>query len=277
MGLETGVEYIDDLVITNPLATGDPPSEGDDHIRNIKKAITQSLPNITGAVTATQAELNILDGVTATNSELNYLDLTTGPGTQEASKAVVADSNVNTGVSKVTELHIGASGSEVQVTSTPAELNHLDGVTGFIDDDSMATASATNFASGESIKAYVDANIPQAYTSSWYSITSGNLVSGAALAHGLGGHPQIIQHELKCIDAGGDGGYSQDDIINWFEFNTSSPINKGVSVTVDSTNLTIRYGSDASYAFSGLNKGTGSVTLFTNSKWNYRVNAIYFP
>ena len=55
------------------------------------------------------ASLEFLDGALA--------------GTQVASKAVVADANVNTGVSKVTSLAIGASGSEVQVTATPAELN----------------------------------------------------------------------------------------------------------------------------------------------------------
>ncbi len=46
------------------------------------------------------AELNFLDGATA--------------GTQVASKAVIADTNINTGVSKVTQHHIGASGSEVR-------------------------------------------------------------------------------------------------------------------------------------------------------------------
>ncbi len=46
------------------------------------------------------AELNFLDGATA--------------GTQVASKAVIADTNINTGVSKVTQLHIGASGSEIR-------------------------------------------------------------------------------------------------------------------------------------------------------------------
>ena len=61
------------------------------------------------------AEVDVLDGVTA--------------GTQAAGKAVVADANVNTGVSKITALHIGATGAETQVTSTAAELNILDGVT----------------------------------------------------------------------------------------------------------------------------------------------------
>lgn len=58
------------------------------------------------------AEADVLQGATA--------------GTQVAEKAVIADANVNTGISKVTELHIGASGAEVQVTATPAELNYND-------------------------------------------------------------------------------------------------------------------------------------------------------
>lgn len=88
MALET-VNNIADLVITNPTSI-DPKSEGDDHIRNIKKALKTDLPNITGPITATQAELNVLDGITASTAELNLLD---------------------------------------GVTATTAELNHVDGVT----------------------------------------------------------------------------------------------------------------------------------------------------
>jgi len=74
MALETGVTYIDDLVDTNPTATDDP-SEGDDHIRNIKTAVQGSFPSLgSAAVTATAAELNIMDGVTSTTAELNLLD-----------------------------------------------------------------------------------------------------------------------------------------------------------------------------------------------------------
>lgn len=56
------------------------------------------------------AEIAILDGATA--------------GTQVAGKAVVADSNVNSGISKVTAIHVGATGSEIEITATPAELNN---------------------------------------------------------------------------------------------------------------------------------------------------------
>lgn len=58
-------------------------------------------------------------------TELGFLDGALA-GTQVASKCVVADANVNSGVSKVTALHIGVSGSETEVTATGAELNFLD-------------------------------------------------------------------------------------------------------------------------------------------------------
>lgn len=72
MALETAT-YIDGLVATNPTGL-DPKSQGDDHIRLLKSTIKATLPNITGAVTATQAELNILDGATLSTAELNVLD-----------------------------------------------------------------------------------------------------------------------------------------------------------------------------------------------------------
>ena len=91
MAIET-FEFIDDLVAANPTAT-DNVSEGDDHLRGLKTTLKNTLPNITGAITATEAELNILDGVTATTAELNLID---------------------------------------GVTATTAELNYTDGVTSAI-------------------------------------------------------------------------------------------------------------------------------------------------
>lgn len=55
MGLEA-VTYIDSLVAANP-AGGDPKSEGDDHIRNLKKGLLASFPNIKGAANAGHADL----------------------------------------------------------------------------------------------------------------------------------------------------------------------------------------------------------------------------
>lgn len=56
MALETGT-YIDSLVATNPSGADDR-STADDHLRLLKSTILATFPNVTGAVTATQAELN---------------------------------------------------------------------------------------------------------------------------------------------------------------------------------------------------------------------------
>jgi microcystin-dependent protein len=64
MALETGVNYISDLVSTNPAST-DGLAQADDHLRIIKSAIQGTFPDVTNAVTSTHTELNIVDGDTA--------------------------------------------------------------------------------------------------------------------------------------------------------------------------------------------------------------------
>lgn len=117
MALETGT-YISDLNSSNPVAT-DGLSQADDHIRLVKSTIKATLPNLTGAVTGTQAELNILDGATVTTAELNKLDGLTASTTE---------------LNKVDGLT--ASTAELNkldgVTATTAEINHVDGVTSAI-------------------------------------------------------------------------------------------------------------------------------------------------
>lgn len=60
MGVESGVGYIDDLVVTNPEST-DVIAEGDDHLRLIKAAVKGSFTSLgSEAVTKTAAEINDL-------------------------------------------------------------------------------------------------------------------------------------------------------------------------------------------------------------------------
>jgi len=56
MALENGT-YVNSLVPANPAST-DGLAQADDHIRLIKSTIKNTFPNLTGAVTATQADLN---------------------------------------------------------------------------------------------------------------------------------------------------------------------------------------------------------------------------
>ena len=80
MALETG-SYVNSLVTSNPAST-DGLAQADDHLRLIKSTIKNTLPNITGAITGTQAELNILDGYTGTTANLNVLSGTSVTSTE---------------------------------------------------------------------------------------------------------------------------------------------------------------------------------------------------
>lgn len=61
MGLEAAT-YISQLVATNPVGATDPRSQGDDHLRLVKLVLQNTLPALSGAVTATHSELNQLHG-----------------------------------------------------------------------------------------------------------------------------------------------------------------------------------------------------------------------
>ena len=126
---------------------------------NILDGVTSTAAelNILDGVTSTAAELNILDGVTSTTAELNILDGVT---------STTAELNILDGVTSTTaELNIldGVTSTAAElnildgVTSTAAELNILDGKA-FLDEDNMASNSATGIPSQQSVKAYVDAN-----------------------------------------------------------------------------------------------------------------------
>jgi hypothetical protein len=137
MGLETvnasGNARLHELNTANPIGT-DNKSQGDDHIRNIKRAIKDQFSGISGdsssgAVTATAAELNLLDGCTATTAELNILDGVTATAAElnklDGVTSTTAELNILDGVTATaTELNILDG-----VTATAAELNILDGVT----------------------------------------------------------------------------------------------------------------------------------------------------
>ena len=140
---------------------------------------TINLPNVSGTlpvlavasttqISSTPEELNILDGATVVVGEINALDLgATAIGTAIASKAVILDANKDyTGVRNFTlsgELDAGSldvsgdvdvdgtletdafSINGTAVTSTAAELNLLDGVSGLVQADftKLAAVDAT--------------------------------------------------------------------------------------------------------------------------------------
>ena len=93
MALETGT-YVNALVTSNPAST-DGLAQADDHIRLIKTTLKNTLPNATGAITASHSELNVLDGATVSTAELNKLDGVTAT-TTEINRIDGVTSNVQT-------------------------------------------------------------------------------------------------------------------------------------------------------------------------------------
>jgi len=215
MSLET-VTYISDLNLNYPGQSEDP-TEGAGHLRNIKKGLTNSFVNFAGipmtateaelntldGITSVVAELNILDGVTAVAAELNYNDITT-LGTVEASKSVTAD----------------GSGITTNAKLASPVLNTAVSGTAVLDEDDMATDSATQLATQQSIKAYTDAVKTEDYIHIEEQQTAGT--SGSASTTSF----STAVFNTEVADAGGHATLSANVITlaaGTYRFSISAP------------------------------------------------------
>ena len=119
MALET-VTHIADLVITNPTAS-DGVSQGDDHLRNIKKALLNDFAGFTGAIFVTGTDGGVVDAytLTPTNALPAY-------GTKMVALFVPAATNLTT----TPTLNISALGAKTIRSVTGAALQAGDLVIG---------------------------------------------------------------------------------------------------------------------------------------------------
>jgi len=92
------------------------------------------------------------------------------------------------------------------------------------------------------------------------------------LAHSLEAKPLLIQCLLVCKTT--EHNYSVDDevFISSQVGGAYDTTSKGVSIVPDSTNLNIRYGSDAN-VFNVPNKTTGVLQVITIANWKFVVRA----
>ena len=164
--------HIDELNASSPTTTDDPFGVNAIYLelQQLKTVLTTDFANVSGAVTASDVELN-------------YLDITT-LGTAQVSKAmtVAADGSANaaavtwSNLGEVTTIDINggtvdaatvgattpAAGAFTTLSSsglsTLASLTLASGatVTSILDEDDMASDSATALATQQSVKAYVD-------------------------------------------------------------------------------------------------------------------------
>jgi hypothetical protein len=97
------------------------------------------------------------------------------------------------------------------------------------------------------------------FVSAQQTITSGGALT---IAHGLGREPVMVQTLMVCTSNDANYTAGQHLLLTGYSFGN----NRGVSVVVDATNLTIRFGSGA-LAIEVLDATTGAVTAATNANW----------
>lgn len=111
---------------------------------------------------------------------------------------------------------------------------------------------------------------PGPQESGWLSVPSPNTT--VSWTHGLGTRPRLFGATAICIDAGGDGGYSQWDAVrldNWCDFNNSAA--QGVSAN----GTVVKYHRAPTTSWITVPGGnTGSSVALDPAKWNIRLWAI---
>ena len=169
MALETG-NYINNLVPANPPA-GDPVSQGDDHLRLIKKVVQQSFPSVDQAVNAVHTKATA--PATGLTEGLIWIDTSGGAGNHvikvydgstfltlpfsvEAAKTVDVDGGAIDGTPIGGTTPSAITGTTLK-GDTSLELATGATVTGI--DNGALGSSATLLATQGAIKTYVDAQI----------------------------------------------------------------------------------------------------------------------
>ena len=110
----------------------------------------------------------------------------------------------------------------------------------------------------------------KSFVSAEQTITAAGTLS---LAHGLAEPPRLMEPVLICKTA--ENGYSVNDIIPAnLSVSSSATDNFGASFEISgSTNIVIRFGSNAVASFLALNKTTGASVALTNANWRLIVRA----
>lgn len=137
-----------------------------------------------------------------------------------------------------------------------------------LDEDDMASNSATRPPSQQSTKAYVDADVTS-YEQAWTAVTLG--AAAPAVTHNLGAQPNLVWFELKCITA--DGGYAVDDILPIMGAGGVLGSNYGHTLAIISdTQLQLTFATNFR-----LPTQSGVSEFNVNpARWEYRIRAVRF-
>ena len=242
MALESGT-YINSLNASNPAST-DGLGQADDHLRLLKSTIKATLPNLSGAMTATQAELNALDGYTGNTADLNilsgaaaagvtatefqYLDGVTS-GIQAQIDAITSSgSTVNDGTVTIqagTLLSTGGSFTTNQASNETITLNH-------------STVSRSNTSTSVSPAAGATFTAVDQITSDSYGHITGVRTKTITMPASSGGSGGIALTDLSVGaegSASGDGSLSYNNSTGVFTY--SPPTAAGLGALTAHPNI----------------------------------------
>jgi hypothetical protein len=229
------------------------------------------------AITATAAELNILDGVTATATEINIIDgdtAATATTLADADRVVVNDAGTMkqvaltdfetyfetsldtlSNVTTVGALNAGSitsgfgaidnGSSNITTTGTVSFGSLTDGaitITAFVDEDNMASDSASLVPTQQSVKAYVDTQLG-GLSSSLSGLSDTNITTpadGALLFYDTGTSTwidNVVSGDITIADTG-VAAIGAGVIVN-ADVNASAAISVSKTALVDGTGLTL--------------------------------------
>lgn len=163
------------------------------------------------------------------------------------------------------------TGTDATRAVTPAGLHNMTSLAGaawFLDEDDMASDSATKVASQQSVKAYVDASVGGGlpapdFTSSEQTVTNDTILD---VAHGLGAIPTLVRVVLRCKTA--NLGFAPDEEVLAENLPTQG-VDRGATIYRDATNVTLVQGSGISLH----SQSSFNTTLITNASWRWVVEA----
>ena len=163
------------------------------------------------------------------------------------------------------------TGTDATRAVTPAGLHNMTSLAGaawFLDEDDMASDSATKVASQQSVKAYVDTTVGALATVTAGTALTQNPLANAAVtqAHGLGAVPSWIDIEMECVAT--DNGYAVGDKVKVGPHERSGSSSTVWSVYADATNVYLLNSGNQPNIANKSTRVNGNVTL---AKWKLTI------
>lgn len=230
MALESAT-YINGLVTTNPPGS-DPLSDADGHLRLLKSTIKTTFPNITGAVTVTQAQLNNITNAVQKDGSVNMTGALTLSGDPTSDLHAVPKQYVAAKSTTITGTDGLAGGGDLSDNRT---LNIADGgvSTAKIADSAVTTAKIADTAI--TTAKITDANVTPAKLSQPLTLgtavatTSGNSVEFTGIPSWAKRITVMFQGvstsggQATQIQLGTSSGYTTTGYLNGYDSWSSTP------------------------------------------------------